>query len=120
MIDMKKAMLSAMAALPACTAESFEKEEKPLPIIVVQDAERSVLARVDGRPYLESYQGQVDVYAAQPQEADALAAGADAALWALGLMRESFSADYDETACAYHRKMIYKAVLCGEWLYQEG
>lgn len=120
MIDMKAAMLQALENLPACTAESYAREEMSLPIIVVQDAERAVLARVDGKPYLESYQAQVDVYAASPQEADTLAQEADAALWALGLMREGYAGGHDEKAYAYHVKMIYKAVLCGEWIYQEG
>lgn len=117
---MKAAMLQALQALPACTAESFAREALPLPIVVVRDAERAVLARVDGQPYLESYQAQVDVFANTAAQADALAAQADAALWALGLMRESMESGHDEKAYAYHRKMIYKAVLCGEWIYQEG
>lgn len=120
MIDMKQAMLSALSSLPACTAESWEKEEKPLPIVVVGDAQRSVLARADGMPYLESYRAQVDVYAASLAQADALCAQADAALHALGLSRENFTQDFRDEAFAYHRTMVYKAVLCGQWIYQEG
>ena len=45
MIDMKEAMLSAMKDLPACMEESFLLQENPLPLIVVRDAERAVLAR---------------------------------------------------------------------------
>ena len=58
MIDMKTAMLSALQHLPACTEESFLLQENPLPLIVVGDAERSVLARADGKPYLEHYRAQ--------------------------------------------------------------
>lgn len=120
MIDMKTAMLSALQHLPACTEESFLLQENPLPLIVVGDAERSVLARADGKPYLEHYRAQVDVYASTPAEADALAARADTALWALGLIRESYQESHDEQAFAYRRSMLYKAVLMGEWIYQEG
>ena len=120
MIDMKQAMLSALSSLPACTAESWEREEKPLPIVVVQDGERSVLARADGLPYLESYRARVDVYAASLSQADSLAAQADAVLHALGLTRESYAPDHQEDAWAYHTTMVYKAVLCGQWIYQEG
>jgi hypothetical protein len=120
MIDMKTAMLSALKNLPACTAESFRREELSLPLITVEDAQRSVLARVDGRPYLEKYQARVDVYAATPEERDLLFLQADAALSNLGLVRESTSADHDDTAYACHQTILYKAVLCGEWLYQEG
>ncbi len=120
MMDMKGAMLSALKDVPACTAESFARQELPLPIVVVQDADRAVLARADGKPYLERYQARVDVYAATAQEADALAVRADAALWALGLLRDGYSAGYDEAAYAHHRTMVYKAVLCGQWIYQEG
>lgn len=120
MIDMKEAMLSAMKDLPACMEESFLLQENPLPLIVVRDAERAVLARADGKPYLESYRGQVDVYAHTAAEADALAARADTALWQLGLIRESYEESHDAEAFAYHRSMLYKAVLMGEWIYQEG
>lgn len=120
MIDMKQAMLSALDGLPACTAESYEREELSLPLIVVQDAECSTLARVDGKPYLEQYRGQVDVYAHSAADADALAARADAALWALGLSREGYQEGHADAPFAYHRRMMYKAVLCGEWIYQEG
>ncbi len=120
MIDMKNAMLSALSSLPACTAEIFQREEMPLPIIVVQDAQRSVLARVDGMPYLESYQARVDVYAASLEERDLLFLQADQALTALGLCRDSVSSDYEENAWAYHQTIFYKAVLCGGWIYQEG
>ena len=120
MIDMKGAMLSALKDVPACTAESFARQELPLPIVVVQDADRAVLARADGKPYLERYEAQVDVYAATAQEADALAAQADAALWALGLVRQEYRTFHDEAAYAHHRTLRYKAVLCGQWIYQEG
>ena len=120
MIDMKTAMLSALKDLPACTAESYRREEHALPLITVEDAQRSVLARVDGRPYLEHYQARVDVYAATQEERDLLFLQADAALCNLGLVRESTSADHDDTAYACHQTIFYKAVLCGEWLYQEG
>lgn len=119
MINMKQAMLSAMADLPACTAESFCREEKELPLVVVGDAERTVLARVDGKPYLEQYQAQVDVYAATAPQADALAARADTALWNLGLTRESYQESHDAQAYAYQRTMRYRAVLMGEFIYQE-
>ena len=69
MTDLKPAMLSALADLPACTALAFAREEFPLPIIVIGDDAGAVYAQADGQPYLEEYQAAVNIYAA---DADAL------------------------------------------------
>ena len=55
MIDLKPALLSALADLPACADVSFAREEFSLPIIVIGDEDGRVCAQADGAPYLCVY-----------------------------------------------------------------
>ena len=118
MIDLKPAMLSALSALPACTAAAFAREEMPLPAITVSQEGGGVTARADGEAYLEECLMAVDVYAATPEEAEILAARADAALAALGLSRTETRDEYDETAYAWRKSQRFRAVIHGDTLYQ--
>ena len=115
---LKPAMLSALAALPACTRRAFALEEFPLPIIVIGDEAGAVYAQADGRPYLEEYVAAVDVYAADPDSLEALARQADAALTALGLRRIHQQDLFDEKAYAYRKLLRYRALLKGDTIYQ--
>ena len=118
MIDLKPAMLNALSALPACTAAAFAREEASLPVITVSQEGGEVTARADGEAYLEEYTMAVDVYAAAPEEAEALAIRADAALSALGLRRADTRDEYDEGAYAWRKTLRYRAVIHGDTLYQ--
>lgn len=118
MTDMKPAMLSALAHLPACCALSFAEEEMALPIIVIGDELRRVHARADGQDYLEEYVANVDVYAAATEELESLCQDADAALSALGLMRQAAYDLYDDQAWAYRKHMRYRALIQGDTIYQ--
>ena len=118
MIDLKPAMLSALADLPACTAVTFAHEEFPLPIIVIGDDAGAVYAQADGAPYLEEYLAQVNIYAADPASLETLFQQADAALAALGLRRTHQQDLFDENAYAYRKLLRYRALLQGETIYQ--
>ena len=118
MTDLKPAMLSALSALPACTALAFAREEFPLPIIVIADESGRVAAQADGAPYLEEYTASVNVYAADPASLESLAGQADAALTALGLRRTHQQDFFDETACAWRKLLRYRCLIQGSTIYQ--
>ena len=118
MIDLKPAVLAALSALPACTREAYEAGKTPLPLVVISDAERKVVSRADGADYLEEYQIAADVYALSAGGAETLCQSTDAALCALGLKRVSMTAEFDEAPYAFHDRMLYRALLRGETLYQ--
>lgn len=118
MIDLKPALLTALSALPACTREAYAAEDLPLPLVVVSDADRHITARADGEDYLEEYTAAADVYAKTRAEGESLCQSTDAALAALGLRRVSFSEEFDETPYAFHFRMLFRAIVRGETLYQ--
>lgn len=118
MIDLKPAMLEALAHLPACTACSFDREEKPLPIIVIGDESHRVFARADGLDYLDEYLCGVDVYAESQEKLEEICREADAALSQLGLKRQACQDLYDEGAYAFRKHMRYRALVRGELIYQ--
>ena len=118
MTDLKPAMLSALAHLPACCALSFAREEMALPIIVIGDESSRVYARADGRDYLEEYVADVDVYAGEAAEMEGLCREADAALSALGLQRIAAQDLFDDQAWAYRKRMRYRALIRGDTIYQ--
>ena len=118
MIDLKPAMLTALSALPACTREAYAAEDLPLPLIVVSDSERRVAARADGQDYLEEYTAAADIYAKTRLTGETLCQGTDTALTALGLKRVSFTEEFDEAPYAFHFRMLFRAMVRGETLYQ--
>ena len=118
MTDLKPAIMAALSTLPACTREAWAAGEMPLPLIVISDEERRVTARADGEDYLEEYTAAIDVYADSAQTAETLCRSADAALNALGLKRVSTTAGFDETVYGYHNRMLFRALVRGELLYQ--
>lgn len=118
MIDLKPAMLSALAHLPACTTAVFPREEIPLPFITIADESGQVEAQADGEIYLEEYIAAVDVYAREREEMEALAQRADAALSHLGMRRIWQQDLYDEDAYAFRKRLRYRAILQGDTIYQ--
>ena len=118
MIDLKPAMLTALAHLPACTALAFSHEEFPLPIIVIGDESGRVSAQADAAPYLEEYVAAVNIYAADPASLETLTSQTDAALTALGLRRGHQQDFFDEKAYAYRKYLRYRALLRGDTIYQ--
>ncbi len=118
MIDLKPAMLSALSALPACTALAFAREDPSLPIIVIGDESGRVAAQADGEPYLEEYTAAVNVYAADASTLESLTRQADAALTALGLRRVHQQDFFDDTAWACRKYLRYRALLQGGTIYQ--
>jgi len=118
MTDLKPAMLSALAHLPACCALSFAKEEMALPIIVIGDEMNRVYARADGQDYQQEYVASVDVYAADTEKLESLCQDADAALAALGFRRLAAQDFYDDQAWAWRKHMRYRALIQGDTIYQ--
>ena len=117
-MDLEAAMLLALGSLPACSQSAFEKDELPLPLIVVSQENRRVLARADGAPYLEEAEVSAHVYAKTLTELNALSRQAHEALTAMGLSCLSQARDHDETAWAYHHLFRYRAVIHGDTIYQ--
>lgn len=118
MTDLKPAILLALASLPACTLEAYETGEDSLPLIVISDEERRVLARADGQDYLEEYTIAADIYAADQAAAETLCSQTDAALSEMGMKRISHAAGFDDKLYACHLRMLFRAVLRGETIYQ--
>ena len=118
MTDVKPAMLAALSHLPACTALSFAREEKSLPIIVIGDESGRTFAQADGQEYLAEYVAAVDIYAADQGELEGLFRETDSALSALGLRRTGCQDLYDEQAYAYRKRLRYRALLQGDLIYQ--
>lgn len=118
MTDLTAYLLSALSSLPACTAVSYEREEKTLPIIVVTEESASVYAQADGAPYLEEYILTADVYAATREEMADLAHQTDAAFSALGLRRTGSSEAFDEGAYAWRKTLRYRCLMHQQTIYQ--
>ena len=118
MTDLKPALLTALAGLPACTRAAFAREEPEMPIIVVGDYGGRVIGQADGSAYQEEYVMAVDVYAADQEVLESLCRQADAALDAAGLRRVYETDFYDETAYAWRKSLRYRAVLQSGRLYQ--
>ena len=118
MIDLKPAVLQALAALPACTAAAFSREEVPLPVITVNQEDASVFAQADGAPYLEEYILSVCVHAATQEETERLALSADQALKQMGLRLTGARDLYNEEAYAWEKTLRYRALLHQNTIYQ--
>lgn len=118
MIDLKPAMLNALASLPACTADVFAREEVALPVVTVGDESARVLEQAGGQAYLEEYVAAVDLYAGDRGTMESLLLQTDEALTVLGMRRVYQQDLYDEAAYAFRKRLRYRAVLRGETIYQ--
>ncbi len=118
MTDLTPTLLSALSSLPACTAASFAREEKPLPIITVAEESASEFARADGAPYLEECVFTADVYAASREEMLSLAQQANAALSALGLRLTGTGEAFDDAAYAWRKTLRYRCLVHRQTIYQ--
>ncbi|MBE5786828.1 MAG: hypothetical protein E7324_04725 [Clostridiales bacterium] len=118
MIDLKSYALAQLAHLPACTAPSFSREEKPLPLIVLSDDSIRVAAQADGRDYLEEYVLAADVYAADQLALERLCQDAHLSLSRAGFRLTACQDLYDEQAYCYRRHMRYRALVQGDIIYQ--
>ncbi|MBQ9263738.1 MAG: hypothetical protein IJ189_05945 [Clostridia bacterium] len=118
MTDLKPTVLTALNALPACTALAFAREEQSLPIITVADENISIFAQADGTPYLEEHILRIDIYTAAQSEASSLAGQTDAALTALGLRLTASQESFDEAAYAWRRQLRYRALIHQDTIYQ--
>ena len=117
-MDLEAVVLAALSSLPCCSQSAFEQEELPLPVIVAAQDNCRVLARADGMPYLEEMEITLHVYAKTLTELKTLSLSAHEAVTALGLSCLSQARDHDETAWAHHLTLRYRAVLCGDTIYQ--
>ena len=117
MTDLTNALLAALSSLPACTAVSFAREEKSLPIVTVSDENASVFAQADGLPYLEEHHAEIGVFAAGREEMSALAQAADALLTALGLRLTSAAEAFDEELFAWRKTLRYRCLLHENTIY---
>ena len=118
MTDLKAAVLSSLAHVPACTALSFAREEPPLPIITVAEESASVAAQADAMPYLTEHVLRIDVYAATQAETETLFHQADEALTALGLKLTQAQDLYDDPAYAWRKSARYRCLEAGGIIYQ--